>query len=299
MLFSRFVRRRAPAMLALPLLLLASMLSGCALSPATSDVQAFGEAASQATAVVSVPDQLQSELLLKIAVNRNACRYLRAESYSLAGKPANSVLETVKEQRKFVRALETYSTALAGVAGPEGLADLRAAANGFSDQLSTVAAVGPFSPGVATVVGPITKVLVNAVVNVSELRRRHKMKKIMESADLAIVQGARRIRQDHKQIEAHLKRLAQAWRKSAMCVLGQVRVSNGAGAYDLFARFDGDYRGYTAKIKTLNQAVNLVGMVVVTHENLVNSEGDFNEALAQFNQAIADFSALKDAFLTN
>ncbi|MEM5585277.1 hypothetical protein WNZ15_22665 [Roseibium sp. AS2] len=285
----------------LPILLLPLLggLAGCALSPATSDVEAFGKAATRASAAVAIPDQLQNELLLKIAVNRNACRYLQAGSYSLASKPSNSTLETIREQVKFVRALEAYSRALAGVAGPEGLADLRAAANGFSDQVSTVAAIGPFSPGAATVVGPVAKVLVNAVVNVSELRRRKKMKEIMTATDLSILRGARRIGQDYKQIEAHLKRLVSAWNGSARCVLTQVRASNGAGAYDLFTRFDRDYRTYRAQVKTVNKAVNLVGQIVATHQKLVESEGDFEAALAGFNQAIADFSALKQVLLTN
>lgn len=299
MLYIHLKRFRAQPVLAFPLLFLMIALTGCALSPTTSNVQAFGKAARQATAAVSAPDQLQNELLLKIAINRNACRYLSAESYGLASRPANNVLETIKEQKKFVRALEAYSTALSDVTAPEGLANLRAAANSFSDQLSTVVAVGPLSAASATVIGPVTKVLVNAVVNVSELQRRKKMKEIMVTADISIVQGSRKIRQDYKQIQTHLENLAQVWRRSAACVLRQVRVSNGAGAYDLFTQFDADYRAYKAKIMTLNEAVNLIGQVVITHEILINSDGSFDEALAQFNQAIADFGALKAALQTN
>lgn len=293
----RFGMRTVLRVLLLPPVLL--MLAGCALSPATSDVAAFGTAATKAAQAVAVPDQVQTELLLKISVNRNACRYLKAQTYQLGSRPARSSLAVIKEQIKYVRALEAYSTALARVTDPAGLENLRAAANGFSDQVGAVATAAPFAPGAGAIVGPAAKVLVNAVVNVSELRRRHKIREIMATVDLSIVQGARRIRKDYKGIGTHLERLMTEWETSARCVLTQIRPSSDAGAVALFQSFDSQRRTYKAQIGSLNEAVNLVGDIARLHEKLLKSEGDPKALLDQFNQAIANLAALKTALISN
>jgi len=273
-----------------------TLLSSCSFSPATKDVQAFGKAATSAVTAIAVPDQVQGELLLQASVNVNACTYLQGRKFTLAA-PLNKddQLDIIKEQARFLKALKAYASALAQVTDPEGIANLRNAASGLSGSLSSLTAVIPGSISTSALVGPAINLVVNSVINISELQRRHEVRQIIEATDDTLVEGGRLIRQDYKKIGMHLDKVIREWEGHARCVLTHVRNRDAVGSYSLFVQFDAQLRSFRARRNTLNNSVNLIGQVVGAHGRLVSAEGNFSEALDDLNRTVADLEALQTA----
>lgn len=271
-----------------------ALLASCALRPATTDVQAFGVAADKAVTVLADNATLEQELASETAILSNGCSYLRGSRYQLAAARQTQPIEILAEQEQFLGALSDYAKALAQATDPESVAKLRSAAAGFSTAAGTlVATAAPGTPG-STLAGPLIHVVVNAVVDVSELSRRHQIRAIAASVHDQLVDGSGLILNDAEPIrDALLGRLTE-WEEAARCNLHSIRHDAGAGL-ERFLALDRQKRGYLVRIAVLDRSVATMGALLLTHKQIVDGEGDLAAAVAEFDNRVAGLVALKNA----
>ena len=272
--------------------LILAIVNGCASGPTTKEISAFGQATEKAVTIITVPDQLQSQLVLETTINRNTCLYLKGRHPQLAEKSEQKLLDVIAAQKLFSKALANYAKAIASATNQEGLKKLRAAASQFTSAVSTVASsAGAPSAPTSAVIGAS----VNLAINIGEIGRIQRIRSIMVDVYPYLIVAERLVEDDVDIIDAHLTKALDSWTKQADCVLNVSR-HEPATATSLFAELDKKKRVILARKSSLGLAVDAIRKVKEAHLIVIESQGDLNQALDELELIIADAQTIKDAF---
>ncbi len=268
------------------------LLSGCVSGPTAKQISAFGDATDKAVSLISVPDELQSQLVLEATVFHEACRYLGGVRPRLAQKSEQDLLDVIVAQKRFSQALSRYAKAVAAVADPGSLNELRSAAGGFTSAISNVAAVTGAPPAVLS---PIVGGVTNLAVNIGEIGRANRARKIMAEVYPYLIVAERLLESDVEKIDQHLNAALDNWTRQADCILVRSR-REPATASTLFVEFDRLKRTILARKNTLGLAVDAMREVKEAHLELIESEGDLDQRISELNRIVSDAQAIVDAF---
>ncbi|MEP3279385.1 MAG: hypothetical protein ABJN26_25475 [Stappiaceae bacterium] len=279
-----------------------SMLSvgACASNANSNNAKQFGLSTTKALSTINDSSKIQNELLLETKTNHNACRYLNhdtAEQYPLE-KSDTQKIEKIAKQAKFLNSLAAYAKAMQGVTNPGDIAELKKASQGFAESTTKLVSVVPVAGVAGTVVAPVTKFVVNGIVNFSEVRRRQAIQQIARETHPYLVDGALFVLQDELPISRALNGKLTAWREQASCVLAAVNRDK-AGAYEIFLNFNSKKLNYDRRIKNLGEGPPLMEKVLAAHKALFTSGDNFDLAIDEFNTTISSLLEVKKAAITN
>ena len=275
------------------------LAASCVSNPSSENAVKFGNATNAALSTLLDAERLQAELLLKTERQAQSCKYLRGSRYELASVPTAEKFEVIEEQAKFLRALSAYATAMIEVTDDKGLSELKEASSGLADAVGKLAANLPGIGGAtSSVVGPVTKVVLNGIVNFSEIQRRSEIREIAKHTHDFIIDGAVFVANDELRISNALTHQLHNWERSSRCALSATRSSRGA-AHGIFFDIDAEKRNYVARIFTLGDGPKLMGHIIKVHGTLFNEKVDFDDALDEFIAAVNELNELKTAIESN
>lgn len=283
-------------------IIVATGVAGCG-AIGSQDAIEFGTTTSNAVPVLNTASTQTAEVLLALARTKQACQFLKGnDHYRLAASPTSispRIHETIEKQRQFVAALNVYAQALVKVTDPNGLTQLRSAAGDLSKTVTgifTVAAAA--SPGTA-LVGPIVTLVVNGIVNVSEINRRAQIRDIAAETHDAIEVGTLAFRASVVEIRDYHTQLVNQYEREARCVLRNSRENTNADAFLLFERFDATLRQYRQVRDTLETAVDTMVKIETAHKGLLDGDRDFQTQLGLIENTISDILAVEAALRPN
>jgi hypothetical protein len=210
----------------------------------------------------------------------------------LASARPSEPSKTITEQAKFLEALSGYAGALSEATDPASIAKLKAAASEFSSSAATLVAATPGGVAIPAA-GSAIRLVVNSVVNFSEIQRQQAIRQIAAAVNDDLSDGLQLVLNDAENIrQFHLTRM-RGWEEAARCNLRIVQKSSSAMA--TFNAFEAEKRLYVARIIALDSGVTAMGNVLIAHDKIATGTGDLRAAVAELNIFLENVLELKKA----
>ena len=264
-----------------------ALISACGISE--KQLSDFGKTADQTVQVVGTASTVTSSLLKQNEITRNACKYLKGGSYTLASTPKTKLSPLLSDQKAVVAALGAYADAIAGALDAEEQAKVDEAGGTLA---TSIGALGEqVDAGAET--GPTVSLLLNAIVQIEENRRISAVKAEMEKVLPFLNRLKELLEADQARALAEMDQQIVEWERHNRCVLATSR--HRANAEATFRAADQAKRALIANRKQAERAVQAMDALIDAHFEIVYGDGEFEDGLETLNAFLADLQAIKDA----
>lgn len=261
---------------------------GCAQPISDDAAQSLTELTEQASSALTAPMALQQASHSEAFFNTRLCAYLSGHSDYQLGRSSGEadISQAARDQAAVGRALQRYLSALLEASRGAGIAELRAAQEGFVTAADGFLAQVGARPETSEVVeGAIT--LANQI---GEARRQAEIRQIMGDMIQPLADLERRMAADIAVVVRETETSLANWDRAVRCVLAANR-PHGA-SIETFEAYDTRRSALARQLAAVVQGPEIIRELNRAHVRVVEENVPFPEAFDAFVTALERIDAL-------